>query len=149
MLVIAVRGTYEPEDVWSDVQLMRDRLQETNRFKEVEAVYKDMLEKHPTAKIFFAGHSLGGGVIYEMIEKYKDSIQGHLFNPAISPRMMTTFDPPKGLTIHSIEGDPVSSINTRFMPNVETYRWHEPLIAKKADATLKGLYNRHTISAFL
>ncbi len=106
--VIAYRGTSNLSDVATDSHVAMGRERNTARFKRSEAVFEKTRDKYD-GSIAVSGHSLGGSISMHIAEKF--DVEGHHYNPAISPTQVFSKDHYDNKTtqqIYHTELDPVS-----------------------------------------
>ena len=72
-IVIAVRGTADRTDVLDDTLLAREKLNESPRFQSLLKLVRDVMAKYPDDRVILTGHSLGGGMIIELLEEKKSN----------------------------------------------------------------------------
>jgi hypothetical protein len=147
-IIFGIRGTEKSDemDIYDDLLIATHKLvSDSPRFKQLVDVYKAVKETFPDANISFAGHSLGGGMIYYLTQLFKDEIKGHVFNPAISMQMMRSKNLDlSNIKAHIIEGDPVSGHMGFFLKNRTIY--NNP---NKLDGTIGDHLKAHELNNFL
>jgi hypothetical protein len=88
--IISYRGTTNLKDVETDSHIAVGNEQNTERYKKSDDVFKSVSEKYGKENVAVTGHSLGGGISTYIAEKY--DVQGHHYNPAISPTQVFSKD---------------------------------------------------------
>jgi hypothetical protein len=89
------------KDLDTDLSLAGRNLKKTTRFREAKAAYDAAKAKYKGASFVDAGHSLGAGLINELIQK---GDQGYTYNPAI----LDNINVKRNLENYRTRGDAVS-----------------------------------------
>lgn len=123
-IIIAVRGTQVTDnydDIDADIQVALGSEEQTKRFAMADNIVATMLRRFPDYKIMLTGHSLGGGIVYRLADKYKQ-LTGEVFNPAVNIKTIRdTAGTSSRVRTHIIHGDPVSGIVGRPLANTQVY----------------------------
>ena len=107
--IIAFRGTANLLDIVTDAHILVGQELKTQRFQESEELYHKVASKYGTDSIVVTGHSLGSAVSVHIAEKF--DVEGHHFNPGISPRQAfdkTSRHNRKSQIMYRTHVDPVS-----------------------------------------
>ena len=124
LIVIAVRGTQMKEntnDLYTDLQVALNSETQTARFRVADNITRMIMRKYPGFKIVLTGHSLGGGIVYRLADKYK-TLTGEVFNPAVNTTTLANKEGTASrVKTHIIHGDPVSGVLGRPLPNTQVY----------------------------
>jgi hypothetical protein len=81
-IVIAVRGTYDAEDVKADALLLFNALTSSNRYKRDLRFVKKILDVYGYDNVYVTGHSLGGAIAEQLKRDIPQIKGGTTFNPA-------------------------------------------------------------------
>lgn len=155
-IVIAVRGTdfdaeaNDYDDLKTDLQLVMNGEEQTQRFKTAELITRKTISRFPGYKIVITGHSLGGGIAYRLADKYK-KLTGEVFNPAVNTRTLRDVNnTTRRIKTHIIDGDPVSGILGRPLPNTQVYTpaYGEEAIKLKKKPIHERMIYLHNVSTF-
>ena len=84
-LLIGIRGTADLRDVATDVQLTMGKLTATARYNADAQTVQQLLQRYPKAKVFLAGHSLGGAIENQLVRQFPRITHATEFNPAAQP----------------------------------------------------------------
>jgi len=130
-IIFAIRGTDDRiflrkadadyTDLKTDIKLIMNSEQETERFLRAERAIVVYLRDYPGYKFIITGHSLGGSLAYRLADKYK-SLTGEVFNPGVNTdAIRNTQSVSSRIRTHIIDGDPVSGILGRLLSNTIIY----------------------------
>ena len=122
-LVIAIRGTEKTDlrDIQTNIKVAIDSELQTDRFKTADFWVRKLMDKYGGYKLILTGHSLGGGIVYRLADKYKNAT-GEVFNPAVNLTTLRDADGTSSrIKAHIIHGDPVAGVMGRPLKNTQVY----------------------------
>jgi len=77
---IGVRGTAGVDDLKTDADILAGtKIEDTDRFKRSDAFFQKVKDKYKPDNIRLSGHSLGGGIVNRLSQKY--GVEGSAYNP--------------------------------------------------------------------
>jgi pimeloyl-ACP methyl ester carboxylesterase len=124
LIVISIRGTQisdDYSDIEADIRIALGSEEQSSRFMDADRIVNDVIRQFPGYKIILTGHSLGGGLVYRLADKYK-SLTGEVFNPAVNVKtLMDEAGTSRRIRSHIIHGDPVSGVIGRPLRNAQVY----------------------------
>jgi hypothetical protein len=112
IVLVAVRGTQELYDAWTDLHIPMNALESSPGYAEVVKEFLAVQQRYPSKKYnyFLTGHSLGGALVAALVRTYKFIKRGIVYNPAMQAR---DFQDPQSAKIARIvvDGDILDYVN--------------------------------------
>jgi len=145
-IVVSIRGTADVRDIQADLQIVYSGLTNSSRFKEDEKIIQQLQKQYPPSvfKYYGVGHSLGGAILDEMIDKGY-IIEGVSYNPAVD--LLKFKNDTRNHRIYN-ESDILYNIMGRFTKNPEVRKNKLSVLGKVASLIPLGKLG-NSISAHL
>jgi hypothetical protein len=88
-VLLAIRGTFDTQDIYADTQIPFGRLEQTPRYKTDLSTVRILQEQYPPTEFTYyaTGHSLGGAIVDAFLRNGLIR-SGTSFNPAVAPSEM-------------------------------------------------------------
>lgn len=121
-ILVGVKGTtLNAKDLLADVNIARNNLRNTNRYKKDVEQFKQILYQYPPSEYIYyvSGHSLGGAIIKQLRKDFPFIKEGQGFNPASQPKDLITQDP--NILDNYIDKDFLYNTTGRFIKNKRVY----------------------------
>jgi hypothetical protein len=134
-ILVGVRGSHQLED-WTDAnsRLVSGSLPTSERYRQDQEHFNAVKALDPRARIFLAGHSLGGAIVDRLLEDTDERvIAGRSYNAAYEPHTLIAEAFVKGQN-HRVysTADPIYKSVGHLLPNNDT---REP-VSDLADGSL-------------
>lgn len=153
LVIVAIRGTADKEDVDADIKGLTGNLRSSDRWKRDRATMEFVQKTYPLSEYRFigVGHSLGGAILDLMLRDGLIS-SGMSYNPYVEPQEMGG-NPAHHRIYH--KDDPLYKWFGHKIPNVEVRTTAEPIWKYYLKSYLPApighlfqMYDRHRVRVF-
>ena len=110
---VGIRGTSNLDDLKTDANILNGKnIEDTDRYKKSENFINRIKEKYNPSNISLSGHSLGGGIVNKLSQKF--GYTGKAYNPFLTDKsqisdkivnVRSAFDPVSALVSKDIKTD--------------------------------------------
>ena len=110
---VGIRGTSNLDDLKTDANILGGKnIEDTDRYKKSENFINRIKEKYNPSNISLSGHSLGGGIVNKLSQKF--GYTGKAYNPFLTDKsqisdkivnVRSAFDPVSALVSKDIKTD--------------------------------------------
>ena len=152
-VIIAVRGSVTLKDWMANVLTVGNMLHRSRRYRSDKKIIDRFMKKHPpkTHTYICTGHSLGGGIVSQLVRDFKFIKSTTQFNPSAQIKDMLSPNP-KVNDRHYIDKDPLYRLNGWTFREATVYKYRKKRVdtffAKLKDMFKPEITGPHKLSSF-